>query len=156
MESKSSLNRSIDGAAKHYSSMFSLPSFKKALFAVAVICFVIGLSTFVVFPSQGLTGVLVLGFSLFVLTLIADLTISKLLLRSEPIYSLRRTLVLSLFGWLFWLFFIFMGVALKFPFGLILCVKLSLLGYAVIPLKMILALQDSAVSSPKRFEILMM
>ena len=132
MESKSSLNRSINGAAKHYSSMFSLPSFKKALFAVAVICFVIGLSAFVASPSPGLTGVLVLGFSLFVLTLTADLVVSKLLLRGDPIFSLRRTTALSLFGWLFWLFFIVIGVALSFPFGWLLWVKLSLLGFAAV------------------------
>jgi putative membrane protein len=148
MESESSLNRSIDGAAKHYSSMFSLPSFKKALFAVAVICFVIGLSTFVASPSQGLTGVLVLGFSLLVLTLIADLIISKLLLRGDPIYSLRRTTVLSLFGWLFWLLFIVIGVALSFPFGLILCVKLSLLGYAaVITLRAVVFIATSSAAT---------
>ena len=148
MESKSSLNRSIDGAAKHYSSMFSLPSFKKALFAVAVICFVIGLSAFVVSPSRGLTGVLVLGFSLFVLTLIADLIISKLLLRDDPIFSLRRTLALSLFGWLFWLFFIVIGVALSFPFGLLLWVKLSLLGFAaVITLRAVVFIATSSAAT---------
>jgi putative membrane protein len=132
MESESSLNRSIDSAAKHYSSMFSLPSFKKALFAVAVICFVVGFFAFLARPSPGLTGVLVLGFSLFVLTFIADLMISKLILRSDPIYSLRRTLTLSLVGWLFWLFFIVIGVALSFPFGWLLWVKLSLLGFAAV------------------------
>ncbi len=148
MESKSSLNRSIDGAAKHYSSMFSLPSFKKALFAVAVICFVIGLSTFVASPSQGITGVLVLGFSLFVLTLIADLIISKLLLRGDPIYSLRRTIMLSLFGWLFWLLFIVIGVALSFQFGLVLWVKLSLLGYAaVITLRAVVFIATSSAAT---------
>ena len=148
MESKSSLNRSIDDATKHYSSMFSLPSLKTALFAVAVTCFVIGLSTFVASPSQGLTGVLVLGFSLFVLTLIADLIISKLLLRGDPIYSLRRTTVLSLFGWLFWLLFIVIGVALSFPFGLLLCVKLSLLGFAaVITLRAVVFIATSSAAT---------
>ena len=98
MESKSSLNRSIDGAAKHYSSMFSLPSFKKALFAVAVLCFVIGLSTLAASLSRGLIDVLVLGLSLFALTLIADLVMSKVLLRNDQIYSLRRTLLLSFVG----------------------------------------------------------
>ena len=86
MESESSLNRSIDGAAKHYSSMFFLPSFKKALFAVAVLCFVIGLSTSAVPSSRGLIDGLVLGLSLFALTLIADLVMSKVLLRNDQIY----------------------------------------------------------------------
>src|SRR5208283_4579305 len=148
MESKSSLNRSIDDATKHYSSMFSLPSFKKALFAVAVLCFVVGLSTFVASPSKGLTGFLVLGFSLFVLTLIADLIISKLLLRGDPIYSLRRTTVLSLIGWLIWLLFIVIGVALSFPFGLVLWIKLSLLGFAaVVTLRAVVFIATSSAAT---------
>jgi putative membrane protein len=134
MESKSSLNRSIDNATKHYSSMFFLPSFKKILFTLAVLCILaIGLSTFALFPSiQGLIGSLILGFSLFALTLVADLIMSKLLLRGDPIYSLRRILALSFFSWLFWFAFIFLGVVLSFPFGWLLWAKLCLLGYGVI------------------------
>jgi putative membrane protein len=151
MESKSSLNRSIDDATKHYSSMFSLPSFKKAFFAVAVICFVVGFSAFVASPSSGINGVLVLTFSLFVLTFLADLIINKLLLRGDPIYSLRRTTVVSLFGWLFWLFFIVIGVALSFPFGLILCVKLSLLGYAAtLTLRAVVFIATSSAATWRR------
>jgi putative membrane protein len=134
MESKSSLNSSIDLASKHYSSLFSLPSFKKTLLSVAVICiFVVGLSTFALFPSiQGLADGLVLGISLFALTLVADLIVNKLLLRVDPVFSLRRTLLLSLFSWLFWLLFLVVGVVLSFPFGFLLWVKLCLLGYGTI------------------------
>ena len=47
-----SLNQSMDKALKHYASLFFLPSFKKALAAVAVLCIgIVGLSTFALFPS---------------------------------------------------------------------------------------------------------
>ncbi len=150
MENQDSLNRSIEGASKHYSSLFSLPSFKKALLLVAVICvFGVGLSTFALFRSmQGLADGLVLGFSLFGLTLVADLIVNKLLLRSDPIFSMRRTLLLSLFSWLFWLLFLVVGVALSYPFGFLLWVKLCLLGFgAIITLRIIVLMAISTETS---------
>ena len=134
MEAESSLNHSIGDAKKHYSSMFFLPSFKKALLAVAVVCvFAVGLLTFALFRSvQGLAISLLLGVSLFVLTFFADVLVSKIILRRDAIFSLRRTLVLSLVGWFFWLAFLVIGVGLSFPFGWLLWVQLCLLGYSVI------------------------
>jgi len=132
MESQNQLNRSIDSASKHYSSMFSLPSFKKALLAVAAICIIIGFSTFFVTSKNGLIGSFLFGISLFALTIAADLIITQLLLRRDQIFSLRRTLVLSLVGWVFWLIFILIGLALTFPFGALIWVKLCLVGYATV------------------------
>lgn len=150
MENDSSLNRSIDDAKKHYSSMFSLPSFKKALMAVGLFCVVIGISTFFVVPSKGLIVALILGFSLFVLTLAADLLMSKVLLKGDPIFSLRRTMVLSLASFVFWLVFIIIGVGLSFPFGWLLWVKLSLLGYAVIVTLRIVVLMATSMAASWR------
>ena len=78
--------------------MFSLPSFRKALVAVSALCIVIGLSTWAVLPSQKLLYGLALGLAFFVLTLVADLIMTKITLRNDPIFSLRRTLVVSLVG----------------------------------------------------------
>ena len=150
MESKSSLNKSIDSASKHYSSMFSLPSFKKALAGVAVLSFVIGVFAFVASPSQDLTNALILGLSLFVLTLVADLLMNKVLLRGDPIFSLRRIFVLSLAGFVFWLLFIIIGVGLSFPFGWLLWVKLSLLGYGVIVTLRIVVLTATSMAASWR------
>jgi putative membrane protein len=131
--------------------MFSLPSFKKALFAVAVLCLVIGLSTLAVPLSRGLIDGLVLGLALFTLTIIADLTLSKVLLRNDQIYSLRRTMVLSLFGLAVWLVFTVIGVALSFSLGWLLWVKLSLLGYAaIITLRIIVLTATSTAASWKK------
>jgi putative membrane protein len=57
---------------------------------------------------------------------------SRIILKVDPIYLLRRTLALSFFCWLLWLFFIAIGVVLGFAFGWLLWVKLCLLGYAAV------------------------
>jgi putative membrane protein len=119
---------------KHYSSMFFLPPFKRALAAIAAICIgVIGLSTFALFPSaEGLISSLFLGGSLFAATLIVDWIMSKLILGRDPIYVLRRTAALSLFCWILWVFFIGLGVVFGVVFDLTWWVKLCLLGFAAV------------------------
>lgn len=146
-KSSSSLNRSIDDAKKHYSSMFSLPSFKKALAGVAALCIVIGILTFVVAPNQGLLAALLMGFSLCVLTFAADLLMNKVFFKDDPILSLRRILVLSLVSLGFWLIFVIVGVALSFLFGWLVWVKLSLLGYAVIITLRIIVLNATSMAA---------
>ena len=151
MESKSQLNRSIDSASKHYSSMFSLPSFKKAILAVAAVCIVAGVSAFFVSSRYGLIGSFAFGVSLFALTIAADLIITQLLLRRDLIFSLRRTLVLSLVGWGFWLVFMLFGLALSFPLGSLIWVKLCLVGYAaVITLRAVVFIATSSAATWKK------
>jgi putative membrane protein len=148
MASENSLNQSIDNAARHYSSLFFLPSFKKALVALAALCFVMGFSTLAVHPSQGLTGALVLGLSFFVLTLLADIAMNKIILRKDPIFSLRRTLILSLFGLIIWFAFAVVGVAIGFSFGYLLWVKLCLIGFAaILNLRIIVLIATSTAAS---------
>jgi putative membrane protein len=134
MVTEGSLNHSMDSALKHYSSMFFLPSFRKSLLSLAAICVLgVGLSTFFLFPSvQGLAGCLVLGVSLFLLTFVADFATTRLILKTDPIYLLRRSLALSLFCWLLWLLFIVVGVALAFTLNWLLWVDLCLFGYAAV------------------------
>ena len=130
MVSESSLNRSMDSAKRHYSSMFFLPSLKKTLLAVALLCITgVSLSAFTLFHS---INSLILGISLFAVTFLMDLFVSKIVLKSDPIFTTRRTLVLSLAGWLLWLFFNALGVGLSFAFSSLLWVKLCLLGFAVV------------------------
>ena len=134
MATDDSLNHSMNSALKHYSSMFFLPTFKKAVTIVAVLCIGgVGLSTFALFFSvYGLGSSLVLGVSVFSVVLFADYVISKLLLERDPIYILRRTVALSLFCWVLWMFFIVLGVAFGVFFGLLWWVKLCLLGFAAV------------------------
>ena len=45
MATEGSLNQSISKAHRHYSSLFFLPSFRKAVVGVAVMCLTAGAST---------------------------------------------------------------------------------------------------------------
>jgi putative membrane protein len=129
-----SLNHSMNSALKHYSSMFFLPAFQKAVGAVATICIGgVGLSTFALFFSvDGLVSSLLLGVSVFAAVLFADYIISKLVLGRDPIYVLRRTVALSLFCWVLWMLFIILGDAFGAFFGWLWWVKLCLLGFAAV------------------------
>jgi putative membrane protein len=131
---ENSLNHSINSALKHYSSMFFLPPFKKAVAVLAVVCIgVVGLSTFALFRSyEGLIISVFFGVSLFAVTLLFDIVMSKLILRNDPIYVLRRTVALSLFGWVLWAFFIIIGVICGIVFDQLWWIKLGLLGFAAL------------------------
>ena len=149
---ENSMNHSINKAAKHYASLFFLPTFKKALLAVAVLCIgIVGLSTFALFPSvNGLINSLFFGISIFAVTILFDYVISKIVLR-DPIYVLRRIVALSLFGWLFWLFFIILGVAFGAMFNFWWWIKLCLLGFAaVLTLRFVVFLATSSVGILRR------
>jgi putative membrane protein len=135
-----SLNHSMNSAVKHYSSMFFLPRFQKAVAAIALICIAgVGLSTFALtmqLPSLSLVDALAsslfLGFSLFAAVLVSDYILSKTALRSDPIYVLRRAVALSLFSWILWLSFAVLGVIFGTIFGLWLWVDFCLLGFAAV------------------------
>jgi putative membrane protein len=134
VKTEDSLNHSMNSALKHYSSMFFLPSFQKAVTIIAVLCIGgVWLSTFSLFFSlDGLIGSLLLGVSIFATVLFSDYIISKRVLEKDAIYVLRRTVALSLFHWVLWLFFIILGVALAALLGLFWWVKLCLLGFAAV------------------------
>jgi len=135
-----SLNHSMNSALKHYSSMFFLPPFQKTVATVAVLCIGgVSLSTFALtlqLPSlslaDGLLRSLFLGVSVFAAVLFSDYVMSKIVLRKDPIYVLRRTMALSLFCWVLWMFFIVLGVAFGAFFGWLWWVKLCLLGFAAV------------------------
>ncbi|MDR0461281.1 MAG: DUF2070 family protein [Nitrososphaerota archaeon] len=142
------LNDSMDSALKHYRSMFSLPSYRLVFLAIAVLCIgVIGLSTYVLFPTPyGLQNSLTLGITLFVVTIIFDVVISKIVLK-DPIYILRRTAAVSLVCWIIWVLFLVIGVVFGLMFDNIWWFKLSLLGFgAVLTLRFIVLLATSSAS----------
>jgi putative membrane protein len=149
---ENSMNHSINKAVKHYASLFFLPTFKKALATVAVLCIgIVGLSTFALFPSiDGLINSLFFGISLFAVTILSDYVVSKIVLH-DPIYVLRRTVALSLFGWLFWLFLIILGVIFGVTFNSWWWIKLCLLGFAaVLTLRAVVFLATSSVGISRR------
>ncbi len=130
MGSDSSLNHSMESATKHYSSMFSLPSYRTTLLAVAALCIIaVNFSVFLLFPS---IVNLYFGISLFAVSIVTSTIVSKFLLKKDPIFSMRRTLVVSAVCWGIWLVFILLGTFLSFWFGWLIWVKLSLLGFAAV------------------------
>jgi putative membrane protein len=152
MQTEQSLNNSIDNAKKHYSSLFFLPSLKKALLYIAFICIVgVSLTAYALFPS---VSSIILGITVFAATVLADTAISKAVLKNDPIFVTRRTSAVSFYGWLLWLGFMALGVALGYLFSnWLLWVKLTLLGFgAVITLRTIVLTATS--SSTKWRQIL--
>lgn len=148
MDDENSLNKSIDNAKKHYRSMFTLPTTRTALLILAPLCLAIGLVSYLAVPHQGLALSLLVALSFFVLTVTADLIVSKLILRADPIFTIRRTLFLSVFSLGVWLIFMILGAALGFGFGELWWFRLSLLGFAaIVTLRIIVftATSDAAV-----------
>jgi putative membrane protein len=153
MATEDSLNHSMNSALKHYSSMFFLPSSRKAVGAIAGLCIgVVGLSTFALFLSvEGLISSLFFGVSLFATTLLFDYVTSKTVFGNDPIYVLRRTVALSLFCWILWLFFIIPGVIFSAVFDLWWWVNLCLLGFAaVLTFRAVVFISTSSVAFSRR------
>jgi putative membrane protein len=132
--SESSLNHSMNSALKHYSSMFFLPSLKKAIAGLAVICIgIVGFSTFALFRSvEGIIAGFLLGVALFGDSLVFDYVVSEFILRDDPIYVPRRTVALSLFGWVLWVFFVLLGAVFGLIFNILWWIKVCLLGFAAL------------------------
>ncbi|MEM3612248.1 MAG: DUF2070 family protein [Candidatus Bathyarchaeia archaeon] len=147
-----SLSQYLDKAVKHYSSLFRLPSYKRTVQLLAAFCVVCGfLSTFTL-QASGLVSGMLLGFTLFFMTLLADYLLALFVLKKDPIYDLRRTAALSLFCWGLWLFFIATGCAVTyftaFPLW---AVRLCLLGFSAVLISRIIVLYSTSSMSYPRF-----
>lgn len=154
MATEISLNQSMEKAVRHYSLLFKLPSQKKVFLLALLICGIGGLlSTVILFPTlEGFIYGLFLGFSLSFLSIIFDYVISKLVLRRDPVYDLRRTTALSLFCWALWFAFIFLGVAVAKVFVLSWWIRLCLLGFsAVLILRLIVFSSSSSMGYKQLF-----
>ncbi len=119
---------------ERYSSLFTLPSHKKIVVWLCVLCVLGGLLTiFLLRPTSfGLALGLIFGTVFFSVASLADFIIHRVFMRSDPVLSLRRCSALSLFSCLTWFGFIFLGslvsVFLRNPN---VWVKLFLLGFSV-------------------------
>jgi putative membrane protein len=135
----------MDNAKKHYSSLFSLPSYERSLLMVAAICIAgVTLTAYALTPT---VNAVLLGIALFAVTVFSDLVTCKAILRKDPIFIIRRTTAMSFYGWLIWLAFMALGAGLGYFFGGILWVKLTLLGFgAVLTLRVIVVTATSEAS----------
>jgi putative membrane protein len=152
MANEFSLVQSMDKAVKHYSSLFQLPSYKRAILILALLCIGGGVLSAIV-PLPNLTGLvngLFLGFSLFLTNLIVDRVTSVVLLKDDPIYDLRRTVALSLFCWIFWLFFIILGIAIAVFTSALWLFKLWLFGFFAVLIFRFVVLSSTSSNSYKR------
>jgi putative membrane protein len=73
---------------------------------------------------------LFLGFFLFLINLLVDLSVSSGILGQDAIYDLRRIEALSLYSSVLLVFFILVGDFLSLPFGITWLLRLSLLGFS--------------------------
>lgn len=148
------LNQYLDKAVKHYSSLFKLPSYKRIVLLLAVLCAICGvLSTLSFIPSLfGVACGLLLSFALFSMTLFLNYFLMRFVLKRDPIYDLRRTAALSLFCWALWLLFTFMGYAvasfMAFPQW---SVRFCLLGFSAVLTFRIIVLYSTSSISYQRF-----
>ncbi len=109
----SSMNDYINRAVKRYSLLFTLPSHKTLLMLLLTICLLNGIliaAALKFSPPYWLALGLVLGTTLFALTLVADFMIQVSSLKTDPVFNLRRCSALSLYSLLLWLAFILVGV----------------------------------------------
>jgi putative membrane protein len=150
--SDDSLNQSMNAAVKHYASLFKLPSYRYVVLFLALIC--IGgasVSTVSLFRSyEGLAYGALLGVSLFLATLFLDYLSSKLVMRRDPIYDLRRTSTLSLFCWAMWLFFILFGSITGMLYGTSWWVRLCLLGFSSVLIFRLIVINATSFLDAKR------
>lgn len=158
MTSEDSLNQSMEAAARRYSSLFRLPSARKMLLLLLLFC--VGGSFF----SLALLGIdgffstfewlsdgLFLGLSVFFTSLVADFIISQLVMIKDPVFNFRRTMGLSIFCWVVWLFFMLFGAVVGgLTSNLGWWLRLCLLGFSATVILRLIVLNAVSMRAPKR------
>ena len=101
----------MEEAANHYSSLFTLPSYKNINMFLFIQCIIIGLVAVLPFyPSTfSLYTGLWLGFLLFLSTFVGNFLTAKVFLKKDLILDLRRCSFLSLISNLIFFAFVFLG-----------------------------------------------
>jgi len=113
LTAKKSISEYIDKAVKRYSALFKLPSRKTLLVELFATCLLSGLLIAAALKfslDYWMAFGLVLGTTLFVLTLVSDTLIGFTSLKTDPVFNLRRCSALSLYSLLFWLTLTLFGV----------------------------------------------
>lgn len=153
MVAEETFNQHLEGAVKHYSSLFMLPSYRKIILFSAIACVFGGLlsATSLSFSYCGLADGLILGFALFLATLFSNYVLSAFVLKQNAIYNLRRTAALSLYSWILWLPFISMGGVAAAFFGSVWAIRLCLLGFSAILIFRFIVLYATSSVGYKRF-----
>ncbi|MEM3642087.1 MAG: DUF2070 family protein, partial [Candidatus Bathyarchaeia archaeon] len=152
MSADGMFNQHLDVAVKHYSKLFWLPSLKKVLLSLVLVCVCGSLLLANTFLNifDGLINGAILGLSLICVSLICDYAISAFVLKQDPIYDLRRTMAFSLFCWLLWFLFIFIGIFVAKLFGSSWWLRLCLLGFSAVLIFRLIVLNATSSTNYKR------
>ncbi len=113
MSAKKSMNEHIDRTAKRYATLFSLPPHKTIIIELLVTCIFIGIliqTRLGLGQPYGLALGLVLGATLFALTLASDFIIQFSSVKKDPLFNFRRCSALSVYSLLLWVALITLGI----------------------------------------------
>lgn len=129
-----SLNRSMEKAVSHYSSLFKLPSLKRVISSMSITCMGGGLLATVnlLHSSDYFLNGLALGASLLFMNLGLDYVVSSLVLGEDRIFNFRRTEAVSLICMILWFLFAAIGAIISTLLGLSWWVRFCLLGFSAV------------------------
>lgn len=150
MTSSKGIEHSIERAARHYSSLFTLPSYPR-ITVLSLLVSIVG-SVFALFliANAPITLALQFGILLYSVSALSDLAVPRVFLKSDPIYNSRRCAALSMFSLLLWFGFIVAGSLLARLFAWSLWVALFSVGFAAVCiLRLIVLVSTSSVSYSK-------
>jgi putative membrane protein len=146
------MNEHIDRTAKRYSALFSLPPHRTIIIELLVTCMFIGILTQMrsrLTQLYGLALGLILGATLFALTLASDSIIHLGSVKTDPVFRFRRCSALSVYSLLLWVALITLGVIVDF-FASGMWLRFFLLGFcAALALRLLVFLGASFASLPK-------
>ncbi|MCS7115251.1 MAG: DUF2070 family protein [Candidatus Bathyarchaeota archaeon] len=130
-----------------------LPSYRNIILLSALACMVGGLisSISLSFSLLGMIKGIFLGFSLLFATLLSNHVLAFLVVKKDPVYNLRRTAALSLYAWILWVLFIFLGGVVAAFFGSLWAVRLCLFGFSAVLILRFIVLHVTSSGGFKRF-----
>jgi len=101
---------------------------------LALVCTGIGWFSTIFVPSlyESLLKSFYFSLSLFIITLALDIITTKVILKGDPLYDLRRTAAVSLVSLGLWFCFVVIGVVLSLSMGVPWHVKFYLLGFSAV------------------------
>lgn len=145
-----SVDRSINKLVKKYPSLFTLPTLERILLWLYV-TFLFGgaLSAYSVSPAfHGVALGLLFSFILSSLVVASDHVLSATIMKSDPLYDLRRCCAVSLFSSLTWLFFVLLGSILSMLLGIsAVWLRLFLLGFCAATILRMVVFSTTSLSS---------
>lgn len=153
---KSSMDEYIDKTVKRYSSLFKLPSRRTLLIELLTTCLLCGVliaTTFKFSPLYWSTLGLVLGTTLFVLTIASDTLIRFSSMNTDPVFNLRRCSALSLYSLLIWVGFILVGVVISRLLYTDVWFRFFILGFCVASALRLLVLSGVSFSSTGKIAV---